>query len=97
MFIWKLTPIAPNDPNWWASEYSGVAVIRAPSEVRARQIASRAFKKATYQQLGDPLPVSPWDKDHLVRCHQFEESGHEEDGAESILEPKGYEHTTRVP
>ena len=86
MYIWKLTPIDSNDPCWWASEYTGVAVIRAPSEERARQIATRAFKKAAHQKLGDPLPVSPWNKDHLVQCHKEPD----EDGPESIMEPEGY-------
>lgn len=92
MPIWELTPIDSNHPNWRASMHTKPAVIRAPSEERAREIAAQAFREAAEREPGEigPIPTPPWGDEGLVRCRRLEESVYSEDGPEAILKPAEY-------
>jgi Flp pilus assembly protein TadD len=43
MVLWELRPVDLADPNWEASSYRGVAIVRARSENAARRAAQDAF------------------------------------------------------
>jgi hypothetical protein len=43
MTIWQLSPVDLSDPNWQASSHRGPAIVRAPDEKTARDVAQSAF------------------------------------------------------
>jgi hypothetical protein len=87
MPIWRLTPTDLASPLWAASNYHGIAVIRATTEREARQAAMQAFGKA----LADvPWPAHPWRQLVLVVCEKLINSGYPEAGPTAILEPAEY-------
>ena len=60
MPIWKLTPIDLDDPNLESSSHRGLVVIRARSEVSAREAAEEAFGVPTRFPPGKGMRVPPW-------------------------------------
>ncbi len=91
MAIWQLDPIDPKDHNWRASTYSRRVIVRAPTEERARHIATLAFGIAAERTLGMEVPLIPWDYGNLVECKKIE-ACYQEERAEAILEPAEYDH-----
>ena len=87
MPIWRLTPTDLTSPLWAASNYVGVAVIRADTEREARQAAMQGFGK---EIPGIPWHAHPWRQLALVVCEELVDSGYPETGPTEILEPAGY-------
>ena len=65
MAIWQLSPVDLDDPNWQASSHRGSAIVRAPDERTAREVARQAFGVATRLK-HHPRLVPPWTRDELV-------------------------------
>jgi hypothetical protein len=87
MPIYRLTPSDLTSPLWTASNYAGIAVIRAPTERDARQAAMQGFGRAVP---GMPWHANPWRQLALVVCEVLVDSGYPETGPTAILEPAGY-------
>ena len=89
--LWRLTPRdAPQNLDAWRhSVYWGPAIIRAPDETAAREIAQRAFleladAKAPLQE----MRFSPWLQARLVACTRMAATAElAEDGAPGIVAP----------
>ncbi len=92
MAIWQLDPIDPTDHDWRASTYSRRVIVRAPTEERARHIATLAFGITPQHIPGMEVPLIPWDYRNLVECQKIEAGPYQEEGAEAILEPAEYDH-----
>jgi hypothetical protein len=87
MPIWRLTPLDLASPLWAASNYHGIAVIRAGTEREARHAAMQAFGK----ELPDiPWYMHPWRQLTLVACEEVSDSGYPETGPTAILAPAEY-------
>jgi len=87
MPIWRLTPIDLASPLWTASNYTGIAVIRAATERDARQAAVQGFGK---ELPSIPWHTHPWYQLALVACEELIDSGYPETGPTVILEPAEY-------
>ena len=87
MPIWRLIPIDLTSPCWAASQHSGIAIIRAATELEARQAAMQGFGR---EVAGIPWHANPWRQLTLVACERLEQSGYPEMGPAAILEPPGY-------
>ena len=87
MPIWQLTPLDHTAPEWVASNYVGRAVIRAATELDARQAAVQAFGKETP---GVPWHAHPWRQLALVQCEECPAARYPATGHTAILEPEGY-------
>jgi hypothetical protein len=87
VFIWRLTPTAPDDPSWQASSHRGAVVVRAPDEERAREEAQKAFGVQTRFPPGTAFSLAPWTRSALVRAEILEQSRHDPDGPIAVLEP----------
>jgi hypothetical protein len=87
MPIWRLTPTDLNSPLWAASNYHGIAVIRATTERDARQAAVQGFGK---ELPGIHWHAHPWYQLALVACEELLNSGYPENGPTAILEPAEY-------
>ena len=89
MKVWRLSPVDTGRPEWQASAWTGVAVVRAETERRARRLAVLSFGAAT--EWGLTLPsMSPWDDPALVRAREVDEPRYPATGGEAVLEPVGY-------
>ena len=94
--IWRLSPVDPDSLNWKASIYCGQLIIRAPSERRARQIASLALVIAVRRIPGQQTISNPWNR--LVgeaTCERLLDSGYEDEGPDAILSPEQYDDEWR--
>jgi len=87
MPIWRLTPIDLTSPLWTASNYTGIAVIRAATERDARQAAVQEFGK---EHPGISWHTHPWYQLALVACEEVMDSGYPGTGPTGILEPTEY-------
>jgi len=87
MPIWRLTPRDLDSPLWAASNYHGIAVVRAATEREARQAAMQAFGKALANV---PWHAHPWRQLALVTCEELSNTGYPETGPTAILEPTEY-------
>ena len=87
MPIYRLTPIDLNSPAWAASNYTGLAVIRAPTERAARQAAVQGFGK---EHPEIPWHANPWWQLALVTCEAWVDSGYPETGPTAIVAPEDY-------
>ena len=87
MPIWRLTPRDLASPLWAASNYTGIAVIRAATERDARQAAVQGFGK---ELPGISWHTHPWYQLTLVACEELSDSGYPETGPTAILEPAEY-------
>ena len=87
MPIWQLIPLDLTSPCWAASQYSGIAIIRAATEREARQAAMQAFGR----EVSDvPWHANPWRQLTLVSCERLQQSEYPDTGSTAILEPQGY-------
>ena len=87
MPIGQLTPLNRTTPKWVASNYIGRTVIRAETELDARQAAVQAFGKETP---GVPWHAHPWRQLALVQCEELPASRYPATGPTAIVEPEGY-------
>jgi hypothetical protein len=87
MPIWKLTPIDLDDPNWESSSHRGLVVIRARSEVSAREAAEEAFGVPTRFPPGKGMRVPPWMRSELVRAEIIDSPIYPAEGPTEVLEP----------
>jgi hypothetical protein len=90
MLIWELAPTDPSDSRWVASKHKGLAIIRAATAERARQIAKSAFDMGS-DRVSGVVPGSAWGCGDMVRCRRLEHSDYDENGPEAILNPAEYE------
>ena len=89
MRVWRLSPVDTGRPEWQASAWTGVAVVRAETERRARRLAVLSFGAAPERALALPT-VSPWGDPALVRAVEAEDPRYPAAGDEDVLEPVGY-------
>ena len=87
MPIWKLTPINTNALQWQVSRYLGEVVIRAESELRARELVGYCCWQ-TGQSSDANIAGPPWNNPKVVsavRCDDSEFGAGESD--EQVLSP----------
>ena len=89
MKVWRLSPVDTAGPEWQASAWTGVAVVRAETERRARRLAVLSFGTATEWALTLPS-MSPWDDPALVRAREVDEPRYPAADGGAVLEPVGY-------
>lgn len=90
--VWRLSPIDSNSLNWKASIYCGKLLIRAPSERRARQIATLALGIAVRRISRQQTISNPWNR--LVGeaiCERLVNSKYKDEGPDAILFPEEYD------
>lgn len=87
MRIWKLTPLDLADPDWEASSHRGFAIIRAPDEESARDLAQEAFGVKTGFRPGAGIKAPPWKRAALVRAERITDARYDPEGPEGVLEP----------
>ena len=87
MTIWRLKPIDLRDPNWEASSHRGYALVRAPSEAEAREVAGKAFDMKTRFAPGKGMHVPPWRRPELVSAEIVQSTLYPSEGPSEILEP----------
>lgn len=88
MRIYKLTPINPTYDGWRYSSFNGQVIVRAATEIDARQLASLAFSRMAPVIPGQETAGDPWSQGSQVDCAVFEDRRHPIDGLPEILEPK---------
>lgn len=86
MAIWQLTPVDLSDPNWQASSHRGPAIVRAPDEQSARELAQSAFGVATRFR-HHPRLVAPWMRAELVHASHIEDRRFDPEGPSRVLVP----------
>ena len=87
MPIWKLEPVNPEEHHWRASKYDGHVFIRAPGELRARDIASSAFGITPQHSGESETPLLPWIHFVTVTCTDVETSDFDEEGPDEVVGP----------
>jgi hypothetical protein len=87
MPLWKLTPHDSQDPNWQASSYRGLVIVRAPDEASARDAAARAFDVKTRFKPGEGVLAPPWRRPATVKAERVEDARYEAEGPTEILYP----------
>lgn len=91
MKIWRLTPVDLDDSNWRASTHREECIVRAESEMEARDTAHRSFWIAAEKDSSsEPIPVSPWKYGNLIRAEQIDASNHSPDGPREVITPFWY-------
>jgi osmotically-inducible protein OsmY len=86
MPIWQLSPVNLSDPSWEASSHRGAAIVRAPDEKSAREVAQSAFGVATRFR-HHPRLVPPWMRAELVYASHIEDERFDADGPSGVLVP----------
>ncbi len=86
MPIWQLSPVDLSDPSWEASSHRGSAIVRAPDEKTAREVAQSAFGVATRFR-HQPRLVPPWMRAELVYASHIEDERFDPDGPSGVLVP----------
>jgi hypothetical protein len=86
MPVYRLIPVDLSDAWWQASSHRGVALVRAGSEKRARELALLAFAIAVDTRAGTGL-ASPWLHPDKVRVEVVTDTAHPSAGPEGVLEP----------
>lgn len=86
MAIWQLSPVDLSDPSWEASSHRGAAVVRAPDEKTARDVAQSAFGVQTRFRR-HPRLVPPWTRAELVHASHIEDQRYDPDGPSGVLVP----------
>lgn len=96
MPIWQLEPIDTESENWRTSLYKGKAIVRAPTERRARRVANVAFGLLPMQ--GRTFPIFPWPNPKLVSCEKIKGGKYKDSGRDAVLEPAEYDaRRNRIP
>jgi len=86
--IWKLEPTDVHSRDWEASTYRGEVIVRAESEMKARQIAARAYVIVTEVKIGArKINDIPWNQLSLVSAVTIQDSSYQESGSEEIVGP----------
>lgn len=85
MAVWILRPVGRTSAGQGNSKYWGEAIIRAGSERKAREVASRAFVKET--ATGESYADDPWLQPTLVTAHILTGLEHEAFGRAEIIGP----------
>ncbi len=102
MPLWRLEPLDRDDPNWEASTFREVVIVRARDNRIARLLASRAFGIATEHRPGEAVKIVPWDYSGLVSCEQVQATDdYAEEGDQEVVYPaeavrsahRGYQRT----
>ena len=86
MAIWQLSPVDLSDPNWEASSHRGPAIVRAPDEKTAREVAQTAFGVKTMFKR-HPRLVAPWTRAELVYASHIEDERFDPEGPSGVLVP----------
>jgi osmotically-inducible protein OsmY len=86
MAIWQLSPIDLSDPNWEASSHRGTAIVRAPDEKTAREVAQSAFGMTTMFK-HHPRLIAPWTRAKLVHASHIEDRRFDPEGPSGVLVP----------
>jgi osmotically-inducible protein OsmY len=86
MPIWQLSPVDLSDPSWEASSHRGTAIVRAPDEKTAREVAQSAFGVATRFK-HRPRLIPPWTRAKLVHASHIEDQRFGPDGPSAVLVP----------
>ena len=73
MPLWKLTPTDPSDPIWkhWSPD---PVLVRAESEVQARQLAQLKTSQLLSVRPGEPKLINPWGDPSPTTCQDV--TGH---------------------
>jgi hypothetical protein len=87
MAVWRLNPIDLADPNWEASSYRGLVIVRAPNEASARKAAEDAFGVQTRFSPGKGMHIPPWTRSELVRAEIIDSPVYAAEGPTEVLEP----------
>jgi len=87
MRVWRLLPVDLADPSWEASSHRGPAVVRAPDEESAREVAEAAFGVRSRFAPGKGMRMPPWKRSDLVRAVVDEHSVYAAEGPHEVLEP----------
>lgn len=84
----KLEPHDLTSPRGAASTYTGVAIVRAPTEHAARDCAHEAFFTMGEVIPGaDTLLGTPWQFPEQIHCTKLTDSGYAEEGEPGVLDP----------
>jgi osmotically-inducible protein OsmY len=86
MPIWQLSPVDLSDPNWQASSHRGPAIVRAPDEKTARDVAHSAFG-VTMRFKHHPRLVVPWTRAELVHAGRVVDQRFDPNGPSEVLVP----------
>jgi osmotically-inducible protein OsmY len=86
MPIWLLSPVDLSDPNWEASSHRGAAIVRAPDEKTAREVAQSAFGVTTRFK-HHPRLIAPWTRAKLVHASHIEDQRFDPEGPSGVLVP----------
>jgi hypothetical protein len=86
MAIWRLCPRDLSDPNWEASSHRAVAIVRAPDEKTAREVAEAAFGVKTRFRPGAGIIAPPW-RPELVIAERVTDERFAPDGPSVVLSP----------
>lgn len=87
MKLWRLEPVKPLSRNWKASTYKGEVIVRAESELEARQIASSAYCIATKVVPGEKVRINPWHYAVDTVCIEYDGHDYDESGKTEIVGP----------
>ena len=87
MPLWRLTPLDPKDLSWEASSHRAMALVRAPDEEAAREVAQKAFGVKTGFRPGEGIKAPPWKRAHLVKAERIADDRYDPDGPAGVLEP----------
>jgi hypothetical protein len=87
MPLWKLTPTDLDAPNWRNSSHRGLAIVRAPNEAAAREVAAGAFNLPTHFRPGGGPQFPPWTSSELVRTERIEDARYDAEGPAMLLYP----------
>jgi DNA-binding XRE family transcriptional regulator len=86
--VWQLAPVDLASDNWKASTYKGEIIVRAPSERRAREIATLACTIARARLPTGRPALNPWNRmTGEATCERLNERYLLESGSEAILSP----------
>jgi hypothetical protein len=87
MLIWRLTPVATDDPMWQASAHRDPLIVRAPDEKSARAAAQKQFGVSMRFPPGTGVVAAPWKRPNLAVAEIVEHSRHDTNGPLEVLEP----------
>jgi hypothetical protein len=87
MAIWKLTPVDLADACWDSSSHRGIALVRAASEAKARELAEKAFGVKTRFPPGGGIKPPPWLRASHVRAERVDDPMYDPEGPPEVLRP----------
>jgi hypothetical protein len=86
--LWKLTPIKLDSPHMMASWHKQYAIIRAPNEAAARELAKADLSIAVEAQPSSDTIFSPWEQSDIVTCVEHNGSEFNHAGKPAVLYPQ---------